>query len=125
MDSAHIQDIYDEIDSCFNAGGLGDATYQFAADIIQLLDPDEQDFDVEARARELKQMSLEELARLREDDIREWEEDDPGVLVERFRVGQGSTFSTLKMLIECTDFKYIKEELLPMYLGEISLPRGK
>ena len=124
MNSARIQALYDEIDSCFNAGGLGDATYQFAADIIQLLDPDEQDFDVEVRARELQQMSLDELAKLREDDIREWEEDDPGVLAERFSVGQGLTFLTLKVLIECTDFKYIKEELLPMYLGEKSLPTG-
>ena len=113
--------LYTEIDSCFNAGGLGDATYQFAADIIQLLDPDEQDFDVINRAKELQAMSEKELSKFREEDLKEWESEDPGILEARFNVGENQMFSTLEVLLDCTDFKYIKDDLLPMYLGSKSI----
>ena len=122
MNSEHIQRLYSEIDSCFNSGGLGDATYQFAADIIQLLDPDEQDFDVIKRAKELNAMSEQELSKLREEDLREWENEDPGILEERFNIGENQLFSSLQVLLNCTDFKYIKDDLLPMYLGDKSIP---
>ena len=118
MNTERIQILYTEIDSCFNAGGLGDATYQFAADIIQLLDPDEQDFDVIKRAKELQAMSEKELSKFREEDLKEWESEDPGILEARFNVGENQMFSTLEVLLDCTDFKYIKDELLPMYLGD-------
>ena len=123
MNTEKIQKLYDEIDSCFNAGGLGDATYQFAADIIQLLDPDEQDFDVVKHAQELHAMTEQELYKLREDDLKEWEDEEPGTLEARFNVGASQQFSSLKALLDCTDFKYIKDELLPMYLGEKSIPQ--
>ena len=39
-----------------DAGQINDATYQFAADIIQLIDPDEQDYDVVGHAKELAEL---------------------------------------------------------------------
>ena len=117
MSPTHIQKLYAEIDSSYDAGSLGTATYQFAADIIQLLDPDEQDFDVVAHAKELQGMSIEELREFRREDLEEWEREEPGALARRFEVGDGQTFSSLDQLIECTDFSYIKKDLLAMYLG--------
>ena len=117
-----IQRLYAEIDRSYDAGSLGSATYQFAADVIQLLDPDEQDFDVVAHAKELQGMSIEELTEFRREDLEEWERDEPGVLSRRFEVGDGLSFSSLSQLIQCTDFSYIKEDLLAMYLGEKPIP---
>ena len=122
MTSTHIQRLYTEIDSAYDAGSLGSATYQFAADVIQVLDPDEQDYDVIAYAKELHNMSIEALTEFRREDIKEWEREEPGVLSRRFEVGDGLTFSSLSQLIECTDFSYIKDELLAMYLGEKPIP---
>ena len=122
MSPTRIQRLYAEIDSSYDAGSLGSATYQFAADVIQLLDPDEQDFDVVAHAKELQGMSIEELTEFRREDLEEWERDEPGVLSRRFEVGDGLSFSSLSQLIQCTDFSYIKEDLLAMYLGEKPIP---
>lgn len=122
MTPTHIQRLYAEIDSLYDAGSLGSATYQFAADVIQLLDPDEQDFDVVAHAKKLQGMSIEELTEFRREDLEEWERDEPGVLSRRFEVGDGLSFSSLSQLIQCTDFSYIKEDLLAMYLGEKPIP---
>jgi len=122
MSLTHIQRLYAEIDSSLDAGSLGSATYQFAADVIQLLDPDEQDFDVVEHAKELQGMSIEELREFRREDLEEWEREEPGALARRFEVGDGQTFSSLDQLIECTDFSYIKEDLLAMYLGEKPIP---
>ena len=59
--SPKIESLYSEIDSFFDSGQINDATYQFAADIIQLIDPDEQDYDVVEYAKELSAASIEDL----------------------------------------------------------------
>ena len=43
MASSKIDSLYAAIDSLFDAGQISDGTYQFAADLIQDLDTDEQD----------------------------------------------------------------------------------
>ena len=115
MPSERIAALYTFIDGAFDAGEMGEGTYQFAADLIQLLDPDEQDFDVVAHAKELRAMSIQELKEFRREDLELWEEESPGTLSRRFEVGEGKLFNDLDALMESTDFSFVKNELLTRY----------
>ena len=117
MSSERIAALYTFIDGAFDAGEIGDGTYQFAADLIQLLDPDEQDFDVVAHAKELYAMSANELREFRREDLELWEQESPGTLARRFEVGEGNLFANLDELIVQTDFAYVRNQILPVYLG--------
>lgn len=117
MTSKKIANLYAVIDNAFDGGELSVGTYQFAADIIQLLDPDEQDFDVVAHAQELAAMTTEELRAFRKEDLELWEEESPGTLSRRFEVGEDQIYKNLEALLASLDFTFIKSELLAMYLG--------
>ena len=114
--SPKIESLYSEIDSFFDSGQINDATYQFAADIIQLIDPDEQDYDVVAYAR-LAEASIEDLRDFQKERIEEWVEEDAAEAAERFEFGDSQIYEDMQSLIAATDFAYIKNILLPMYLA--------
>lgn len=116
MASSKIDSLYAAIDSLFDAGQISDGTYQFAADLIQDLDPDEQDYDVDAHAQELVAMSIEELKSFREEDIKSWQEESPEDCASRFEFGEDQIYRDLESLISATDFKFIKSKILLMYL---------
>ena len=112
-----IEAIYSVIDDLFDSGQINDATYQFAADIIQLIDPDEQDYDVVAYAKELAEASIEDLRDFQKERIEEWVEEDAAAAAERFEFGSSQVYEDLQVLLAATDFTYIKNILLPMYLA--------
>ena len=115
--SPKIESLYSEIDSFFDSGQINDATYQFAADIIQLIDPDEQDYDVVAYAKELAEASIEDLRDFQKERVEEWVEEDAEEAAERFEFGSSQVYEDLQALLAATDFTYIKNILLPMYLA--------
>lgn len=115
--SPKIESLYSEIDGLFDAGQINDATYQFAADIIQLIDPDEQDYDVVEYAKELAEASIEDLIDFQRERIEEWFEEDAEEAAERFEFGDSQIHEDLQALLSATDFTYIKNILLPMYLA--------
>ena len=111
-----IESLYSAIDGLFDAGQINDATYQFAADIIQLIDPDEQDYDVVGHAKELAESSIDELRDFQK-NIEEWVEEDAEEAAERFQFGASQNYVDLQALLAATDFSYVKNVLLPMYLN--------
>ena len=112
-----IEAIYSVIDDLFDSGQINDATYQFAADIIQLIDPDEEDYDVVAYAKELAEASIEDLRDFQKERVEEWVEEDAEEAAERFEFGSSQVYEDLQALLAATDFTYIKNILLPMYLA--------
>lgn len=115
--SSKIESLYSAIDGLFDAGQINDATYQFAADIIQLIDPDEQDYDVVGHAKELAESSIDELRDFQKERIEEWVEEDAEEAAERFQFGASQNYVDLQALLAATDFAYIKDVLLPLYLA--------
>ena len=117
MASSKIDSLYGAIDSLFDAGQISEGTYQFASDLIQYLDPDEQDYDVVAHAQELVAMSIEELKNFREEDIKSWQEESPEDCAIRFEFGEDQIYRDLESLISPTDFAFIRNKFLPMYFA--------
>ena len=100
------------IDDLWDEHQLGHGTYQCAADIIQLLDVDN-DPDGEF-LEEIVAMSEEQLAEWRRQEVVEWKYDlTLEKWAERFEVGEDKAFKSIDQLMQCTDWKFILTELLP------------
>ena len=111
-----IESLYSAIDGLFDAGQINDATYQFAADIIQLIDPDEQDYDVVGHAKELAESSIDELRDFQKERIEEWVEEDAEELPNDFNL------ALPKIMLICKRFLLLQTSLLlnvllPLYLA--------
>jgi len=117
-ESKKIEALYSSIDDLFDSGQINDATYQFAADIIQLIDPNEQDYDVVEYAKELAEASIEDLRDFQRERIEEWVEEDAEEAAERFDFGDSRIYEDLQALVAATDFAYVKNVLLKMYLTD-------
>ena len=108
-----IDEIYDAIDTSFADDEINDSTYQCAADILQVCDPEEQEteqaFDT---LKELCEMPPSELKEWRKQDIADYKD---GLTAEKFceRFKIGSIYSSEEQVLDSTDWSYLITRLLP------------
>ena len=102
---AHIDDLFDQ-------ELLGDATYQFAADVIELCFEEQVGCPIAAASareefRAIK--TADELAEWRRADVKQWQEEDldEQEFAERFQVGPGQSFGCTEQLLSCTDYEFV------------------
>lgn len=112
------------IDDLFDQGLLGDATYQFAADVIGLCFEEEVGCPIAAASSRSEFRSIttpEALADWRRADVRQWqmEDLDEQAFAERFEVGPGKSFDSIDQMLSCTDYEFVLG-LLPKITEELS-----
>ena len=110
------------IDDLFDQELIGDATYQFAADVIGLCFEEQVGCPIAAASareefRAIK--TADELAEWRRADVKHWQEEDldEQEFAERFEVGPGRSFGCIEQMLGCTDFEFVLQ-LLPQITGE-------
>jgi len=108
-----IDEAYEMIDNALEEDEINSSTYQCAADIIQLCDPEEQEIEpARETLKELLEMTLNELREWRKQDIGDFKE---GLTVEEFseRFDIGGLYSSEEEVIDSTDWNFFVTRLLP------------
>ena len=103
-----VHPAYEYIDRAFDADEISEATYQCAADLLQVCDADEQEMDTTEIISEFCGMTSEELEKHRREDVNAWQEDlSKEEFVERFNVGNGMAYESQEILFAATDFDFV------------------